>query len=471
MPATWDALQPEIDHWIESHEPELVDLVQQLVRYPSVSTGLHVGTRYPFGPACAQLADATRSIVEGYGLTWQNHDYYAVSATYGAPVPAAGAATAGARPRIAFYSHLDVVPARSTGWTHPPFEPHVEGGWIFGRGSTDNKGPFASVLFALRFLAEQGMQLRHDVSLFGGFDEEVGMDDAKWIAANLEPARYNLVSDCSFPVCVAEKGILEVWFSRRLDDPALLRLSAGEVANAIPDAALAEIAHRNADGDTSGEVERYETTGKAAHAAFPEGSVNALTALAAKLSRCASLRAETCEACAVLADLFAQHDGSSTGIGLHDDFLGDTTCVPTIARYENGVLRILANVRFPAIKPACWVRDTFARSLQEAGFEIEDVEESPARPVHEDDALVALLTNIVDNEVGRNLQPYAMGGATHARWIPGALGFGPGRQFDGAFPPGVGCGHEADEAVSISHLEQAIRIYVRAILELDARKA
>ena len=465
--ASWNEIKPVLERWVDDHEDELVDLVQRLVRYPSVGTGLQDGEPYPFGEPCARLAEETKDIVEGYGLVWQNHNYYAVSATYGYPVQSAASANA-RRPRIAFYSHLDVVPPGSSGWRQPPFEPYVENGWIYGRGSTDNKGPLSSVLFALRFLAEHDIELAHDVTLYGGFDEEVGMDDAKWIVEHLAPSRFNLVSDCSFPVCVAEKGILEIEVTYRLNDDALIDIEAGEAGNAIPDYAYAKV-NISASGDIRTRVTRYEAYGKSAHAAFPEGSENAFVALAAMLASNAALSQESREFFSALANLFESFDGSQIGVALHDGFLGDTTCVPTVVRYEDGMLHILVNLRYPAIESSEWMLDRFTHSLNAAGFEIGYVKNSPARPVHENTKLVELLTGIVNEELGSDLEPYAMGGATHARWIPEALGFGPGRKHDGDFPLGAGSGHEANEAVSIQQLKQAIMVYVRAILELDVQ--
>ncbi len=59
------------------------------------------------------------------------------------------------------------------------------------------------------------------------------------------------------------------------------------------------------------------------------------------------------------------------------------------------------------------------------------------------------------------------GGATHARYIPGALGFGPGRFGLGPLPEGVGSGHQVNEAQEVVGLKQAVAIYIRAILALD----
>lgn len=484
----WESIEPTVHAWIDQHEPLLVSLVKKLVSYPSVAvedeakeTGK--GAALPFGKDCAALADATQDIVEGLGLTWENHSYYAISASYGehsAPASsdagtrrsnaiASGDSKAGhddssassePRPRIAFYSHLDVVPASDEGWASPPFQPEVRNGWIFGRGSTDNKGPFTSVLLALKFLADQGIKLRHDVTLFGCFDEEGSMDDVKWLLRNRPLPQINLVSDCSFPVCAAEKGIVQVVASIRLDDPGLISLKAGEAHNVVP-------AHASALVASQGKYASYQATGTPAHAAFPKGSVNALGKLTESLSRDANLKPESRETFGFVRDICAEHDGRALGVAAHDDFLGSTTAVAVLASYEEGTLKLVLNVRYPAVAEESWVLQRLSHAFGAQGFTLEVESASKAHFIDPAHDRVKLLTRIVNEELGTSLEPYAMGGATHARLIPGAIGFGPGRFRTDPLPAGVGGGHQVNEGVKISHLKQAIAIYIRAILALD----
>lgn len=502
----WEQLKPIAQAWVVAHENELVSFVKELVSYPSVGAVPLKGSEHPFGQACAHLANATQAMVERYGLTWENHSYYAISAKY-----AQLSLGACERPRMAFYSHLDVVPASEEGWRKPPFEPYVQDGWIFGRGSTDNKGPFASVLFALRFLQEHDVRLNHDVVLFGGFDEETNMEDVKWLVEHEPLPQINLVSDCPFPVCVAEKGILQITVVKRLDDPALVSLEACEAHNVVPAHAWAQVgksqerdsmldhAHQGTCGNACGDgaawdmrdvqgCERsarkaskvegvsvsvsqqgslYKATGVSAHAGFPEGSVNAFVLLAQALGQDDSLHMQTRAAFQSLAKAVDEYDGSGLGVALHDDFLGDTTVVPVAAAYEQGKLRVTLNVRYPGVVGEDWMVGRLSGAFEGLGYEFFLDSASAARVCDPNDERVDLLTNLVNEELGTSLEPYAMGGATHARWIPGALGFGPGSQRDQVLPAGVGSGHEVNEAVNIEHLKQAILIYLRAILALD----
>ena len=56
-------------------------------------------------------------------------------------------------------AHVDVVPAGPEDmWRHPPFEPAIEGDWMYGRGAGDMKTGHAANLFALDALKRIGLQ-------------------------------------------------------------------------------------------------------------------------------------------------------------------------------------------------------------------------------------------------------------------------------------------------------------------------
>lgn len=50
-------------------------------------------------------------------------------------------------PLFCFAGHSDVVPTGpETAWRHPPFEPRVEDGMLYGRGAADMKGSLAGMV-------------------------------------------------------------------------------------------------------------------------------------------------------------------------------------------------------------------------------------------------------------------------------------------------------------------------------------
>jgi succinyl-diaminopimelate desuccinylase len=448
-----EELDALVGAWLDEHGDELVETVVRLVRFPSVSGPFAPEDAHPFGEDCGRLADASQEVVEGLGLAWRNLDYYAVAAELPANEPG--------RPAIALYGHLDVVPAGSAGWRHAPFEPQVEDGWISGRGTTDNKGPFAAVLFALRFLAEQGVGLRHNVVAYGGFNEEDGMYDVRHVV-DVEPLpRFALVSDSGFPLCFAEKGLLQGTARVRLDDPALLELTAGQAHNAVADRGYALVA------GLDGARHTVEAAGRAAHAAFPEGSLNAIPQLAAQLAQDGALAGRSREVFAAVARDWSGSDGAALDIAAHDEVCGDLTCVATTLRLADGELELGFDIRYPGATDARTVEERLAEHLAGDGFALAVGNASPPHVVDRDRPLVGALTQVVNTVLGCELEPYAMGGITHARWIPGAVGFGPSRR-DRPKVPGRGGGHEANEAVLVDDLKQAVRVYVQAICYLDA---
>ena len=54
-----------------------------------------------------------------------------------------------ARRTLIINGHLDVVPVAAGAWSRDPFDPHVEAGRLYGRGSADMKGGIAAAICAL----------------------------------------------------------------------------------------------------------------------------------------------------------------------------------------------------------------------------------------------------------------------------------------------------------------------------------
>jgi len=54
--------------------------------------------------------------------------------------------------------HVDVVPTGPANlWTYPPFEPVIDGDWMYGRGAGDMKSGTAAMIFAMAALRRAGV--------------------------------------------------------------------------------------------------------------------------------------------------------------------------------------------------------------------------------------------------------------------------------------------------------------------------
>ncbi|KAM6981573.1 N-fatty-acyl-amino acid synthase/hydrolase PM20D1.2 [Tautogolabrus adspersus] len=71
-------------------------------------------------------------------------------------------------------AHIDVVPAsESDGWEAPPFSAKEIDGFIYGRGTIDDKGPVMGILQALEYLLIKDYAPRRGFYIGLGHDEEV----------------------------------------------------------------------------------------------------------------------------------------------------------------------------------------------------------------------------------------------------------------------------------------------------------
>uniref|UniRef100_A0A8C1QG18 Peptidase M20 domain containing 1, tandem duplicate 2 n=1 Tax=Cyprinus carpio TaxID=7962 RepID=A0A8C1QG18_CYPCA len=71
-------------------------------------------------------------------------------------------------------AHIDVVPAdEADGWDAPPFSAQELNGFIYGRGTIDNKQSVMGILQALEYLLERGYTPRRSFYIGLGHDEEV----------------------------------------------------------------------------------------------------------------------------------------------------------------------------------------------------------------------------------------------------------------------------------------------------------
>lgn len=89
---------------------------------------------------------------------------------------------------IVLMGHIDavpVIPGTEGDWTHGPFEGAIADGYVWGRGTMDDKMTVVSILEAVEHLIGEGFQPRRTIYLAFGHDEEIGGPEGAKVIAEL----------------------------------------------------------------------------------------------------------------------------------------------------------------------------------------------------------------------------------------------------------------------------------------------
>jgi succinyl-diaminopimelate desuccinylase len=112
-------------------------------------------------------------------------------------------------PVLAFAGHTDVVPpGPEDRWTHPPFEPTLDGGLLYGRGAADMKGSLAAMVTACERFVAGHPDHRGSIAFLVTSDEEgAAVDGTVKVIEHLE-ARGEKIDWCLVgePSCTERLG-------------------------------------------------------------------------------------------------------------------------------------------------------------------------------------------------------------------------------------------------------------------------
>ena len=88
----------------------------------------------------------------------------------------------GSKRPVLIAAHTDVVPVQAERWSVDPFGGVVKEGFIYGRGTLDNKGAVAAFARAVLRLKEERVKLARDIIFLAEADEEQGEFNTSWLA-------------------------------------------------------------------------------------------------------------------------------------------------------------------------------------------------------------------------------------------------------------------------------------------------
>ena len=441
------------------------------------------------------------ALVEGmakdFGLQYRNVD----NRIFEVKLPGSGPEEFG------ILTHADVVPVVADEWVLDdgtrldPFKLTRVGGNLYGRGSIDDKGSIATVLFAMKAVKDSGLPLARTIRLMIETTEETGGDAMKYYRAKTALPEYNIVLDSKYPAVVAEKGSGALRASFPLPPTAnpgataIIAMAGAASANAVPQTAtarlqggnLADVAARlnaakgafvakyqpqggafSIDVAQDGGAVVVKLTGASAHGSRPEEGVNPLPRLAVFLKESGLALAPNGYAQAVryLTDLYGtDYLGRTMGLAYSDDFMGPLTMSPNLIREKDGKVDVLVNVRMPrGSTPEALTQATSAKIKAwgaQAGVAVEvDHQQGNWMARDPKGAWLATLLNTFGDTTGLEAKPVPTAGSTTAKLMPNAINFGP------AMPGKKYTAHNAKEFKEVVDLDADIQMFTEMLVRI-----
>jgi predicted dipeptidase len=447
-------------------------------------------------PAIVTFGKLVESMASNFGLTYRNVDNRVFEVT----LPGTGQEDFG------ILTHADVVPVVADEWGLPdgtrldPFKVTRVGDFLYGRGTIDDKGSIAAVLYAMKTVKESGLPLKRTIRLMIETTEETGGDGMQYYRQRTTLPEYNVVLDSKYPAVVAEKGngTLTVRFPLQETDGrtiAVVGMRAAASANTVPQTATAKLkggdlaaAAAALDAARSGFIAKYapqggtfavevvtdrdsvdvKVTGTSAHGSRPEEGVNPLPRLALFLQDSGIALADNQYAQAVkyLNDLYGiNYLGETLGVAYTDDFMGPLTMSPTLIGEKDGRLEVTTNVRMPRGKTPEELKNVVAGKINtwaaanrvalEIGY---DQDNWMARDPK--GAWLSTLLNIFGDTTGLEAKPVPTAGSTTAKLMPNAINFGP------AMPGKKYTAHNANEYKEASDLDADMQMFGEMLVRM-----
>ena len=448
---------------IESMHDEMIDTLQKWIRVPSVKGEAAPGA--PFGKEVRSMLDMALADCEQMGFKTQNFDGYIAHADLG---------EGSDEDALAILAHLDVVP-EGDGWKYPPYGAVIENGRMYGRGTSDDKGPAVAALYAMKAVKDAGIPLRHKERMILGCDEESGWEDIAHYNKVATMPRMGFSPDASYPIINIEKGICRLELHGVLSNEGLqvIAFNNGERPNVIPGRASALVAGDAATVaqaeaaakklDIPAEVQLTDkgvsitVTGISGHAAYPETARNANGEMLLLL-RELGVQGDLC----LLADKIGlDYKGEGLEISVSDGISGYLTCNLGIIRAGEGGVYATLDIRYPVMTNPDMIIKNVSASLP--GMRVDAMEVKEPHHVPAGSELVQNLLDAYHEVTGYERKCLYTGGGTYARSLQEGVAFG------ASFPQDEDLAHQANEYADIEGLYKNIKIFALAIVKLAGK--
>ena len=410
---------------------EMIEALQKLVSFQSIAK--EEGPEYPYGKEVHRAKEYVLNLAKSFGMRVTD-------------VPGKYAyIEIGEGPRlIGILSHLDVVPA-GDGWTQDPFGGEIVDGKIYGRGTTDDKGPTIAVLYAMKTLKEK-TTLPARIRLILGQTEENGeWRDIEAYTEAEEIPKCGFTPDGDFPAIQNELGAMVFQVEMPRAESGFREGEGGTAPNMVP-----------AHARVKTEFGSYEASGKACHGCAPWLGVNGISALMEKVHR-AEPENRFAE---MYADLIGKTIyGEKLGIAAEDES-GKLTLNAGLLEVGADKVTLMVDIRYPAKKNPDEISGSLVRQFSSYGASCECVYQ--VRPLYTPSGSPVLnaLLSAYREVTGDESRPISIGGGTYAKAMPNMVAFGPN------FPGHENREHMEDEYIPVDDFLKLEEIYERALVYL-----
>ena len=477
----------------------VIDAMARMVALPTVRSA----TVEPHeDPAIRNFGVLVEGMAKDFGLEYRNVD----NRIFEVKLPGRG------NQEFGILTHADVVPVVADEWVLDdgtrldPFRLTRVGDYLYGRGSIDDKGSIATVLYAMKTVKESGVPIDRTIRLMIETTEESGGQGMKYYRASTPLPDYNIVLDSKYPAVVAEKGSGALKASFALEPALAGNAPAGAatitaMAGAATASAIGQTATARLEGadpvalaaqleaakagflqttipqggtfaidiaQAGGNAITIKVTGASAHGSRPEEGVNPLPRLALFLQESGLALQPNGYADAVryMVDLFGlDYLGHRMGIAYSDDFMGPLTASPTTVFVKAGRVEVTANVRMPrgntpeALTQATTDKVKAWAATRQVQVQV-DHQQGNWMARDPKGAWLSTLLNVFGDITGLEAKPVSTAGSTTAKLMPNAINFGP------AMPGKKYTAHNAKEFKEVPDLDADLQMFTEMLVRI-----
>ncbi len=465
---------------LDKNYDAMVDALAGSIRMKSVLAPEEKGPNgevYHFGKDIHEAYMYVMKLGEEMGFDTANFDNYGGHIEWKAEDPNAEV--------FAIVGHVDVVP-EGEGWEDAPYDPVIKDGWMNGRGTTDDKGPVISCLYAMKVLKDAGAKPKKTIRLIIGLDEETEKRGMVYYLEKAGMPDLGITPDGEFPLINGEMGILVFQLASKLEKKhgaeghVLRKMESGIAYNVVPNSAKAVIAPSSEDegqaiiekakkyaeesghelsAKKAGKSIAVETKGVQAHGARPELGLNAISVMMGFLGTIEF----SSDSVNDFISYYNEHigfdlSGERIGCAFEDEPSGKLIFNVGLASIDEEIASVTINIRFPVTNTGDEVYAGIEKTLE--GTKIGIVKEAIENPIFidpEDDFVKKLMEAYVEETGDTEGKPFVIGGGTYAKLMHRVLAFG------AMFPGEEDRMHQPNEKIDLESYKKMTRVYAKML--------